>query len=285
MRRPKAPFRTGLVLAFAGALAVLTPPEAEAQVYLRRNAQGLLEATDSPDTGDFRLRYGKGVLIHSRGFKRRARPEFDPLIYDAAERFRLDPNLIKAVMSVESDYDEFAVSSKGAQGLMQLMPATARRFGVRNSFDPRQAIAGGAEYLRYLVDLFGGNIDHVLAGYNAGEGAVMRYRGVPPYRETRNYVAKIRAIMDGGPLVTTNVRTASSSTTRPTSFAAGQLPPSLQVQPAPGASRKATPRATRAATRLPPRLFYRWTDEAGAVHLADTPPGDGVPFSTIRGLN
>ena len=95
--------------------------EASAQVYLRRNSQGVLEATDSPESSEFRLRYSaKGVVIHSRGFRRRARPEFDPIIEDASSRFGVSSELIRAIISVESAFDEFAVSSKGAKGLMQL---------------------------------------------------------------------------------------------------------------------------------------------------------------------
>ena len=120
-------------------------------------------------------------------------------------------------------------------------------------------------------------------------GAVLKYRGIPPYRETRNYVTKIRNILDGGPLVTTNVRAASSTPSGPRAFAAGSLPPSLQPQSGTTGATSASgaPKPTRAAraTRLPPRLFYRWTDDSGVVHMADTPPADGVPFSTIRGLN
>src|SRR4029077_1892000 len=106
-------------------------------------------------------------------------------------------DLVKAVISVESEFDQWAVSSKGAQGLMQLMPFTARRFGVIDAFDARQNIFGGVQYLRFLLDLFSGDVSFALAGYNAGENAVARYRGVPPYKETKNYVQKILGLLSG----------------------------------------------------------------------------------------
>lgn len=103
----------------------------------------------------------------------------------------ISPQLIHSVIKVESNYNPYAISSKGALGLMQLIPSTARRFGVANAFNPVQNIEGGAKYLRYLLDLYGGNYALALAAYNAGEGAVARYGGVPPYAETQNYVLSV----------------------------------------------------------------------------------------------
>jgi soluble lytic murein transglycosylase-like protein len=100
----------------------------------------------------------------------------------------LPPELIHSVIQVESGYNPYAVSPKGALGLMQLIPATARRFGVSDAFDPVQNIRGGAAYLKYLLGLYGGSYTLALAAYNAGEGAVARYGDVPPFEETRNYV-------------------------------------------------------------------------------------------------
>ena len=113
-------------------------------------------------------------------------------IEQASRQFRLPRSLLEAVITVESAYDAAAVSPAGARGLMQLMPATAERFGVRNSFSPHENILGGSRYLRYLMNLFDGNLSLVLAAYNAGEGAVMKYgNAIPPYTETRNYVRKV----------------------------------------------------------------------------------------------
>lgn len=118
----------------------------------------------------------------------------DSLIRQNGARYGVDPYLIFCVMEQESHFNARAVSPKGARGLMQLMPGTGARFGVRSPFDPAQNIMGGTRYLKMLLDNFGGRVDLVLAGYNAGEGAVMKYgRRVPPYRETRDYVKRISA--------------------------------------------------------------------------------------------
>ncbi|HEX8845472.1 MAG TPA: transglycosylase SLT domain-containing protein [Pyrinomonadaceae bacterium] len=118
--------------------------------------------------------------------------KFDALIKENGARFGVDPYLIFCVMEQESQFKPWVVSPKGARGLMQLMPGTGARFGVRRPFDPAENIMGGTRYLKQLLENFGGRVDLVLAGYNAGEGAVMKYgRNVPPYRETRNYVQRI----------------------------------------------------------------------------------------------
>jgi LysM repeat protein len=117
---------------------------------------------------------------------------FDALIRENGARYGVDPYLVFCVMEQESQFKPRIVSPKGARGLMQLMPGTAARFGVRRPFEPAENIMGGTRYLKQLLDNFGGRVDLVLAGYNAGEGAVMKYGGnVPPYRETRNYVQRI----------------------------------------------------------------------------------------------
>ncbi len=116
-------------------------------------------------------------------------------INKAALAYQIDPNLLHAIIAVESDYNPRAVSSKGALGLMQLMPSTAKRFGVTNYFDPHQNIQGGTQYLAYLLKLFNQNKQLAIAAYNAGEQAVIRYgRQIPPYRETVGYVAKVNAV-------------------------------------------------------------------------------------------
>ena len=120
------------------------------------------------------------------------------LVRDAARKHELDPTLVQAVIQVESNYNPKAVSRKGAQGLMQLIPATARRYGVSDPFDPQQNIEGGVRHLRDLLDIFEGDLNLALAGYNAGVNAVSRYGDVPPYRETRNYINKVISLYHVG---------------------------------------------------------------------------------------
>jgi hypothetical protein len=128
-----------------------------------------------------------------RPVERPAPATFHEAVEHVAWRNALPVQLVHSVVKVESNYNPLAVSPKGAMGLMQLIPATARRFGVSNPFNPMENLNGGARYLRYLLDLYGeDNLHLALAAYNAGEGAVARYGGVPPYAETRNYLVRIR---------------------------------------------------------------------------------------------
>jgi hypothetical protein len=132
------------------------------------------------------------VLSGKTGAQSSAKPnaEIRATIEETARNLDVNPGLVDSVIQVESNYNTFALSPKGAQGLMQLMPATARRFGVTNSFDPRQNIEAGVRYLKFLQDTF--QDDRLaIAAYNAGEKAVAKYKNVPPYPETINYVAKV----------------------------------------------------------------------------------------------
>jgi soluble lytic murein transglycosylase-like protein len=117
--------------------------------------------------------------------------DLDALIRRLSEQYDLAPELVRAVIRQESAFDPFAVSVKGAQGLMQLMPGTALRFGVQDVFDPAENVLGGVKYLRHLLDRYEGDTRLALAAYNAGEGAVDRYKDIPPYAETRDYVQRI----------------------------------------------------------------------------------------------
>lgn len=116
---------------------------------------------------------------------------FNHLIAEAADTYDVDIDLIRAVIRAESNFNPRAVSPVGAQGLMQLMPALQKDFGIRDAFDPRENVMGGVRYLRKLLDMHGGNVALALASYNAGPGNVARYGGIPPFRETRGYVKKI----------------------------------------------------------------------------------------------
>jgi soluble lytic murein transglycosylase-like protein len=127
------------------------------------------------------------------------RSKYDPYIEHYATKYGIDATLVRAVIQVESDFVATRVSHKGARGLMQLMPATAKRFGVTKIHDPEQNIRGGVQYLAYLTRLFNGDLPRVLAGYNAGENAVLRYGGIPPYEETSTYVVKAMTVYRGRP--------------------------------------------------------------------------------------
>jgi Transglycosylase SLT domain len=256
-----------LVMGVLSVVLLASAPEARGQVYTRKNANGVVEATNVPDASDYRLTYpGKGTLIHSRGFRRSYTGEFDAHIVAAANLHNVSADLIRAVIAVESEFDQFAVSSKGAQGLMQLMPFTARRFGVGSPFDARQNIFGGAQYLRLLLDQFQGDVDLALAGYNAGENAVVRYHGIPPYRETRAYVQKVQSFFAGG------LPTSPAGEVRAAYYA-----------PAPRAS--APPARKVKVVPARPRIYYRWNDPGGGLHVAHTPPPEGVVYAMIRALD
>ena len=142
------------------------------------------------------LKQPEGFVSVSEDFRAvPARIAYNDAIAEAAGRYKLDPNLIRAVINAESAFNPFAVSDAGALGLMQLMPEVAEELQVLDPFDPRQNILGGARYLKDLLDRHHGNVDLAVASYNAGPGAVAHYRGVPPYRETRNYVKTVKTFM------------------------------------------------------------------------------------------
>jgi len=128
-----------------------------------------------------------------------SRAELRRILQDVSAEHGVDPALMEALVSVESAFNPYAVSRKGAMGLMQLMPATARRLQVDDPFDPEQNIRGGVQEFSRLVRRYAGNLSLALAAYNAGEGAVRQYRGIPPYRETRRYVARIMELYTGRP--------------------------------------------------------------------------------------
>jgi hypothetical protein len=119
------------------------------------------------------------------------------IINSACERYGVDPSLVHAIVKVESDFNPFAISRKGAMGLMQLMPQTASTMNVRNSFSPHENIEGGVKYLRYLLDRYEGNLSLSLAAYNSGETSVKKWGTIPPYKETQDYVKKIMQIYNG----------------------------------------------------------------------------------------
>lgn len=197
-----------MLLALALVAAATAP--AYAQIYTWRDANGNLVLSDKPHEGaverTFEVPTADSVRTTRFAESSQARA-FDDIIVDHAQRHQVRPALVRAVIQVESAFNPHAVSPKGALGLMQLMPATARQLNVRNAFDPEENIAGGVMYLRQLLDRYDGNEQLALAAYNAGPGAVDRHKQtVPPFRETRNYVTKISGMA--------NVSTSGRASTR-----------------------------------------------------------------------
>jgi soluble lytic murein transglycosylase-like protein len=184
------------VLVFAAVCAALLSPErAEAQIYAWRDANGTLVLSDrklNPGAATYDVPGAPTVRSTRPLPSARVRDRFEAYVLEHASRNSLRPDLVRAVIQVESGYNPRARSPKGAMGLMQLMPATAIALGVRNPYDPGENIRGGTRYLRQLLDRYSGNEELALAAYNAGAGAVDKYgRAVPPYRETRDYVRKV----------------------------------------------------------------------------------------------
>jgi soluble lytic murein transglycosylase-like protein len=187
-----------LVVIGLAALAVAAPTSA--QIYSWRDANGNLVLSDQPrdDATPHVYDVPKATNVRATNYVPPTRSrQYDALIVDHANRNNVRPDLVRAVIQVESAYNSTAVSPKGAMGLMQLMPATAREFNVGNPFDPRENIRAGVAYLRRLLDRYDNNEELALAAYNAGPGAVDRYgERVPPYRETQHYVSKVREISE-----------------------------------------------------------------------------------------
>lgn len=185
-------FRLAVALLAAGAGDL-----ARADIYSFVDDAGVTHFTNVPVDGRYRL------LLATPPDERAARPEtwlaksaqFDPLIDRAARSQAVHPELVRAVIVVESAFNPRAVSRRGAVGLMQLLPATARRYGVADAFDPEQNITAGVHYLRDLMTRYGNNLELTLAAYNAGEDAVDRYgHSIPPFAETRHYVPTVLRI-------------------------------------------------------------------------------------------
>ena len=195
--RPKGarfPGVIGWALTLAACTAALTSSErASADIYRSVGPDGVISFSSAPKTGA-RL-YARGEPKAPVSFPRDASPErfarYDQHIREAATLYQIPVELVRAVIKVESDFDPRAVSPANARGLMQMIPETAQRMMVDDVFDPRQNIFGGTRYLRVLANMFNGDIQLTLAGYNAGEAAVMRYGGIPPYSETQDYVARV----------------------------------------------------------------------------------------------
>ena len=163
---------------------------ANADIYRYVDANGRVQFTDTPTHGRWNMYRKEGS---SGGTTHRS---YLDIIRRNANHYSLEEALVKAVIKVESDYQPLIVSKKGAQGLMQLIPATARLLKVNNPFDPSENIRGGSAYLRRMLDLFDNDVELALAAYNSGPSTVKRYGGIPPYNETRNYVKKVKHYLD-----------------------------------------------------------------------------------------
>jgi hypothetical protein len=184
-RRGKLRFLTAVL-----AVALFFPGAGLADIYKYVDNEGVVHFTNVPTDGKFKLFY-RETPVHFQPTLAPQLEKYDLLIFKAAEKYNMDYNLIKAVIKAESNFNPQAVSRAGARGLMQLMPKTAYAYQVKNSFQPEENIEGGVRYLRYLLNLFQGDLYLSLAAYNAGENAVISYSGVPPYRETRTYVQRV----------------------------------------------------------------------------------------------
>jgi soluble lytic murein transglycosylase len=190
------------------ATIVLAVTPAEADVYQFIDANGTISLTNVPNDP----RYRRVISELPRARSVISVGELEPVIARHSRTHRLHPALIRAVIKTESDFDPLAVSRAGAIGLMQLMPQTAVRLDVRDSYNPDDNIGGGTKYLRQLLDRFNGNLPLALAAYNAGEHTVERYQGLPPIAETRQYVKKVLQYYR---VFLTNDRASSSRSYRP----------------------------------------------------------------------
>jgi hypothetical protein len=188
MKKRIVPFMLGAMMI----LAAFFPAAARCDIYKYIDAEGVIHLTNVPTNPDIRYE----MILKERRVLLRVRPaditKYDQLIIQASEKYNVDSALVKAVIKAESNFDHKAVSPKGARGLMQLMPATANSLQVRDSFHPEKNIDGGVRYLRYLLNLFNGDLSLALAAYNAGEAAVARHHySIPPFRETQTYVQRV----------------------------------------------------------------------------------------------
>jgi soluble lytic murein transglycosylase len=173
------------------------PLKGEEGIYFYKDRAGRMIFTNAPENPKCKFILGEPKKKSTSFTGRSARTQYDDIIQRTALENGLDPALIKAVIKVESNFNPRAVSPKGALGLMQLLPVTAKRFGVSDCFDPAENIRGGTRYLRYLFVLFQGNLELSLAAYNAGENIVKSLGRIPPYKETINYVRKVKTLYGG----------------------------------------------------------------------------------------
>jgi len=173
--------------------AAMIPTPALADIFLYIDKEGVMHFSNAPTHHRYRVYMKEGSSTPGE-VEKRLKPDtdkYDHLISESCGLHGVDFALVKAVIRAESCFDPYAISSKGAEGLMQLMPETSKRLNVANPFDPHENIRGGVKYLKYLLDRFNDDLKLSLAAYNAGETTVAQVKGVPNYRETKNYVAEV----------------------------------------------------------------------------------------------
>jgi len=223
-----------LVILFAASLA-------SAEIQLRIDEKGrkvFFNPAPKVIKSQFKLTAGNPVALT---YSKKA-GDYAPMIEKVCAKYSVDPELVKAVIQAESAYNSKAVSHAGAIGLMQLMPATAARFGVKEIFDPNENIHGGVQYLKFLLQLFNGDLPLAVAAYNAGEGAVQRFQGIPRYTETQNYVRKVMSL-----------------------YGKSDYSSGVMLQ----------------AKVQPPKTIYKYTDNNGMVHFTTQRPKEGA-VETIK---
>ncbi len=275
----------GLVVVSTFAAAV-----AEAQVYGYTDENGILILSNVPT--DDKMRLIADGTAEEAGRTWRYSGQYEAMIMKASRLFGVDSALVRAVIAVESAFNRYARSHKGARGLMQLMPATGRRYGVVNAYDPWQNIRGGTAHLKELIDEFD-DLNLALAAYNAGATPVHRYNGIPPYKETRNYVRRVMAIYRAGSRIqiVKGGKTYSigqpGGKTRVTQFHGGGAPtanpgaaPSTLAELARrNRQRSATFQSPQTAAQVPQQqqdtgrlVYYRYVDPEGVVRITRTRP-------------
>jgi Transglycosylase SLT domain len=181
----------GCVVLMMGILRTTFPPAARGDIYWFQDEYGVVHISNVPVDERFRFKEREAKREASTTLPERDGRGYDALIKKVARAEGLDADLLRAVVETESNYDPEAVSAKGAQGLMQLMPDTARGMGVTDPFHPVENLEAGARHLRRLIEKYGGQLGLALSAYNAGETTVDSYKGIPPFAETRDYVEKV----------------------------------------------------------------------------------------------
>lgn len=168
-------------------VSFITVSQAIADIYTYTDERDIIYFSNTPTSPKYRLTMREAHF----DYKKLSSGAYDKLINNTCIKHGIDPLLVKAIIKAESDFDLRAVSPKGAKGLMQLMPGTADDMGVSNIYEPENNIEGGVKYLKRLIGIFKSDLKLVVAAYNAGESAVIKYKGVPPFKETRQYVKKV----------------------------------------------------------------------------------------------